>query len=248
MLTALRGCQIWAARLAGGIAGGGIYGAGKGLAASVVNPMSASEKALSDVANTKSAIESGEGMYGEFQQKANAAQESLSKVKPPDIAPTKPIVLSKTLDELTKPGMPIPEGASQLTDVLNQNNGTLPYGSVRAWLNQVGPGPLYQALNDDLKSSIGEDAAAQLTKANRASQAQFLLGKATTASGFYDPRELTKALTKMPNGDAIGAITPEMDAMTTHAGQITDLLSDWFKGSQPRRALQVNWLKKALQD
>jgi hypothetical protein len=221
----------WAARLMGGVAGGGVYGAAKSLPEALTT--SGADKVLADVADTKAAIQNGQGMYGEFQQKAQAASASLASVKPPIISPTRPVALNSTIDLLTKPTMPVPEGASQLTDVLNQTGGTLPYASVRAWLNQVGPGPLYTSINNDLKSSIGEDAAAQLTKSNQASQAQFLLNSAQTPSGFYDPTRLTKALAKNPQGDSIGGVTPEMDAMTDHAGQITDMMSQWYKGAQP---------------
>lgn len=141
--------------------------------------------------------------------------------------------MSKTMDILTTPNSPVPEGAAQLADTLNRTNGALPYGTVRSWLNQVGPGPLYTAINSDLKSSIGPQAAAQLEQSNLANQAGYFLNKAVTPSGFFDPQQLTKALAKTPQGEAIGAITPEMDAMTTHAGQITDMLSPWYKGSVP---------------
>lgn len=222
------------ARLIGGLAGGGAYGIGKGLASSAINPTSETEAALQKVAQTKAAIESGQGMFGEFQQKAKSAANSLSNIQAPNIDAAAPIQMTKTLDALTTPNMPVPESVSQLTETLNRTGGTLPYGTVRAWLNQVGPGPVYQAMNADLKSSIGSPAASQLEQANLANSARYFLNKSVTPSGFYDPMQLTKALAKTPQGDAIGSLTPEMDAMTDHAGQITDLMSQWYRGSIPQ--------------
>lgn len=221
------------ARLLGGLVGGGVYGLGKAGVVSAMNPTSSSDAALQKVAQTKTAIESGQGLFGEFQQKAKAAANSLANIQPPTIDSAVPIQMTKTLDALTTPNMPVPEGVSQLTETLNRTGGTLPYGTVRAWLNQVGPGPVYQAMNADLKSSIGSTAASQLEQANLANSARYFLNKSVTPSGLYDPMQLTKALAKTPQGDAIGSLTPEMDAMTDHAGQITDLMSQWYRGSIP---------------
>ena len=221
----------WAARLAGSLVGGGVYGAGKAL---ITAPDKATA-ALDRLADVKQRTESGEGLFGDFQQKVAKAAESVSPTKnpPPPISPTFPVPMTKTTALLTQPHVPMPTGSEALIAQLNREQ-TLPYGAIKPWLDNVGPGPLYQAIKGDVNAAIGPSAAAQLEQANRAAQATFLIGKAQMPTGLYNPAALTKQLAKNAHGDEIGSITPEMADMTGRAGELTDLTSPWMKANLPQ--------------
>lgn len=227
----------WAARLIGGSAGGGLYG---GL---VRAPIGAAYDAtigakspLDIAAETRSAIESGQGLHGQFQKQAEAAARSLSEdANPrPNVAPTAPIKMDRTVGILSEPNLQLPTGGAELRDILNRSGQTLPYKDIKPWLDDLGgSGPLARAMRDDLNEGIGPDAAKQLTAANRAAQGRFILENARDPDGFYNPAKLTKGLLKSPNGEEISNITPEVSDLTDQAGKITDLQSKWAQANMP---------------
>ncbi len=232
----------WLARLGGGIIGGGIaqpIATGiKNVASDMANGTTSAERqaqnVLADVAEKKAAIQNGEGMYGQFQQKAAAAAKSLEDVPVPAVADTHPIDMSGTLKILNDEYRVSNPALASLRDKLNANGGQMPFGAIRPLLDDVGPSDLYRAIIGDRNKSLGPDLAAQVTRADRARQAINILQKSVGPDGFYNPAALSRGLFKSPNGDEIGDVTKEVSDMADHASQVNSLMSRWYQANMPR--------------
>lgn len=238
----------WAARLLGGAAGGGIYGTAKagvtGAAGRISDAYNGVDRTAANVADVKARIAAGEGPYGEIQQLAGKASDSLQKdaAGMPTLSPDTKVPLQNTWNVLNRggPSSPIRD---QLREALTPDGAKITagqYGNHLDWMKAAGgtDPALYGALKSDLKgaltTNIGADAPAAFDKANLARQGLFMLDKAQTPSGFYDPTALTKALAKRFNGEDISAINPEMDALTSKASDFYDAQSPWMRANMPQ--------------
>lgn len=240
----------WAARLVGGLAGGGVYGAGKAIGSKAVNAFTG-DSAVERGQDIMARVKAGEGRLGQFQKQAEQTAGVLQQASAdmPQVPSIHLVPMSTTKEFVESPASAFIPGVDRIQKALEANGGNLPYGQLETLKDAAGAGGqsgLYNALKADQRAAMiaihGEGAGAAFDKANAARQALYVLNKSVDPSGLYNPLALTKKLAVHPGAGTVADATPEMAALTDRASDLYNMVSPLTKANSPRPGL----LRRAL--
>lgn len=223
-----------------GTLAGSLMGAGLGSGAdALLAKATGIDTALANTEDIRARILNGEGRLGEFHKQGQDAFASLQQATAdmPQVAADKNIPMAATARVLNSPSGSMIPGADKLAAVVNPT-GFLPYGELENLKNQFSDSPtIYQALKADQRAALiaqhGADAGAAFDKANLASQAIRALGKGTDQYGIYNPLLLNRAMARLPNGDNIADVTPEMSQLVDNGSKLAFAVSQIAKENAP---------------
>lgn len=233
----------WAARLVGGTAGGGVYGAGKSVATSAFGGGDAVINRGQDIINR---IKGGEGRLGQYQTLATKAADELQQASAhmPQLPPDHVLPVTNTRQLLDSPAGQFMPNTDGIRKIIADDGGSMFYGDLAQLKDQAGAAgnsALYNALKADHRAALvearGPAASDAFDKANAARQALYLLRKSVDPSGLYNPLTFTRKMAVGPGGEIVANATPATAALTDKASELYDAVSPLARANTPRPSM-----------